>query len=242
MEQAKAIFYILIEPWSKMSFKWGNRRAGKWVKKNEKDPVEEKYPFEKRHQYITKKLKTFTKRRGIKVTTEGRDYLPKGGYIIAPNFTNRNTIPVLYSALGETREVIFVFDKVSGNKKFPGYAKASNSFIVDWTKPEEAANTIHAAATYAKTFNKALVLFPEGTPNEGKGLKEFNSIVYEVAKKHFMPVVPTSISNLEKVNYRDLKITKVHTTFHTVMKPMQFMNLKPERFNLLIKDKIESKL
>jgi hypothetical protein len=40
-------------------------------------------------------------------------------------------IPVLYTALGEEKELVFVFDKQTGKKKFPGYAKASNSFYVD---------------------------------------------------------------------------------------------------------------
>jgi hypothetical protein len=101
------------------------------MKKNDKDPIEEKYDFERRHQYITKKLKTFIRRRGVNITTEGRDYLPKGAYILTPNFTSSLAIPAMYAALGEEREAVFVFDKQTGEQKFPGYAKASNSFFVD---------------------------------------------------------------------------------------------------------------
>jgi hypothetical protein len=101
------------------------------MKKNEKNPAEDKFSYERRHEYIVKKMRTFTRRMGIKVKSIDRDLLPKGSYILTPNFTNVLAINSLYTSLGMDRPIVFVFDKKVGQKKFPGYAAASDSFYVD---------------------------------------------------------------------------------------------------------------
>jgi 1-acyl-sn-glycerol-3-phosphate acyltransferase len=97
----------------------------------------------------------------------------------------------------------------------------------------KAANTINAAAAFAKANNRALVIFPEHTPS--KELRDFGPRAFKIAQKFFLPIVPVSISNLDKVNYRDLKLTDVKVKFHKPMKPMQFMNLKADRIANLVK-------
>jgi hypothetical protein len=49
-----------------------------------------------------------------------------------------------------------------------------------------------------------------------------------------------SVKNLEKAGKG--KITNVKLTFHDVIKPMNLMNMKADRFNKIIKDKIQSKI
>ena len=226
MEKLTAIRLMLIEPWTFTSFKWGNRRLKKWMKKNAKSTIEDKYPFEQRQEYIWKKFRTYTRRRGIIIKTQDRDYLPRGAFIAVPNFTNNLAFGTLTTAFGGDRGVVFALPKGEWEKKYQGFAKASNSFFIDYSNEEKAMASLNAATTYAKNFNRILVLFPEQTPH--KELGEFNPYVFRLAQKYFLPIVPTTIKNLNDVNYRDLELTKVKVVFHTVMKPMKMMNLKPE--------------
>ena len=226
MEKLTAIRLMLLEPWTFTSFKWGNRRLKKWMKKNAKSTIEEKYPFERRQEYIWKKFRTYTRRRGIIIKTKDRDYLPRGAFIATPNFTNNLAFGTLTTAFGGDRPVVFALPKGQWEKKYQGYAKASNSFFIDYDNEEKARASLNAAASYAKNFNRILVLFPEQTPH--KELGEFNSYAFRLAQKYFLPIVPTTIKNLDQINYRDLKITKVKVVFHSVLKPMKLMNLSTE--------------
>lgn len=222
------------QPWTELSYANGARRMKKFLKKNEKDPVEEKHPMEKRFSYTIKKFNNYQRRKGVKIKTEGKEYLPKGAYIVAPNLTNAKDYELVMAAMGEERNSTVILDDEHRKLKGAGYLKGINAFFRNEGNKEQ----VHSAATsWAKSFNRALIFFPESKASQE--VTKFSVEPFELAKKFFMPIVPVTIKGSRDALSQG---GTVNITFHRAIKPMQITTQKPERVSQLAQNKVESAL
>lgn len=227
---------LLKTPLAEIKYAGSNKRMKKFIKKNEKDPVDEKYPLRKRQAYSMKKFGSYFKMKGIKITHTGREFLPKGTYIMVPNYTTDLDYQIIMAAMGEERRATVVLDDTKRKAKGSGFVKGFSGFYSK-NRLDKEDQSINAATSWAKSFNTPIIMFPEKELSDE--ITEFSVVPFELAKKFFLPVVPVTISGSRQAI---AKGGSVKITFHSPIKPMQITAQKPERVAHNIKTKVEQAL
>lgn len=229
------IFKLISKPWAAIAHTNGSRRMKRFLKKNDKDPVEEKHPISKRYTYTVKKFTKYLNRNGIKVVHTGRDFLPKGAFILAPNNTNDLDWHAIISAMGSERKTTVLLPVSAKKGKSSSYLKGINGFF---TNSQDSNDQVtNAATSWSKSFNTAIIMFPEESPSNE--ITEFSVTPFEMAKKFFLPVVPVTITGSDKAAK---KSGKIKIKFHSAIKPMQITTQKPDRVAKLVQKQVSKDL
>lgn len=223
----------LLKPLTEYRFSRGAKRMKKFVKKNEKNPIDEKHPYEKRYKYTLKKFNKYLKGNGIEVKHKGKDYLPRGSFMLVANYTTPIDFATIMIAMGEERKAVVLQNKEDQKRKrLAGYLWGINGFYSeDRSNPEDKVT--NAATSWSKSNNRSIIMFPEFTPSDN--VEEFSVVPFEMAKKFFIPIVPVTIKGSKEAMENGGKITVI---FHDVIKPMQLATQKPQRVSQMVSQRI----
>lgn len=239
MEYIRNTFRMLVG-WFTMglSIWWGSTRMNKWVKKNKKEQNPNLYPFNERFEYLRKKSKGVTKRMGIIVKVEGLENIPKGGAWIVPNHTSNLDSIYLPIAFGGKTEIVPVAKESLNDKKIAGkYMRGIDAMFLDTDSPRQALTLLTGAAQYAKTRNRSVVVFPEGTRSFTTELLDFKNGTFKFPQKYFLPIIPVTITGtLQAKKFFKFKSSIVTVNIHEPIKPINHSKKPTEVVGRQIKD------
>lgn len=144
-----------------------------------------------------------------RLTVSGREHLPDGPYIIAPN--HRSYLDTPFAGAIDWHRMRFMGkQEMWDNKVFGWIFSALGSFPVNRGSADREA--LKRAIESLET-GEPLVLFPEGTRKSGPEIQPlFDGATY-VALKAGVPIVPVGIAGSERVMPRGAKLIyprKVH--------------------------------
>jgi 1-acyl-sn-glycerol-3-phosphate acyltransferase len=144
-----------------------------------------------------------------RLTVSGREHLPDGAYIIAPNHRSYLDTPFV-GAIGWRRFRFMGKQEMWKNRYFGWIFSALGSFPVNRGSADREALKRSIDVLLA---GDPLVLFPEGERKQGPEVQPlFDGVVY-VAIKAGVPIVPVGIGGSEKVMPKGSKFVyprKVH--------------------------------
>ena len=239
MEYIRNTFRMLVG-WFTMglSIWWGSTRMNKWVKKNKKEQNPNLYSFNERFEYLRKKSKGVTKRMGIIVKVEGLENIPKGGAWIVPNHTSNLDSIYLPIAFGGKTEIVPVAKESLNDKKIAGkYMRGIDAMFLDTDSPRQALTLLTGAAQYAKTRNRSVVVFPEGTRSFTTELLDFKNGTFKFPQKYFLPIIPVTITGtLQAKKFFKFKSSIVTVNIHEPIKPINHSKKPTEVVGRQIKD------
>lgn len=224
-----------------VAFWWGSTRMRKWVKKNKKEQDPNLYPFNERFDYLRKKSKGVAKRLGVRVKVEGLENIPKGGAWITPNHTSNLDSVYLAIALGGKTQIVPVGKQSLADQRMVGaYLKGVDGMFLDTNSPRQALTLLTGAAQYAKTRNRSVVVFPEGTRSFTTELLDFKNGTFKFPQKYFLPIVPITITGtLQAKKFFKFKSSIVTVTIHEPIKPIDHSKKPTEVVGKKIKETMQ---
>lgn len=216
----------------------------KWIKKNKKEQDPNLYPFDERFDYLRKKAKGVIKRLGITVKVVGLENIPKGGAWIAPNHTTNLDSLFLPIALGGKTQIVPIAKDSLAKKRIAGrYLNGVDGMFLDTNSPRQALTLLTGAAQYAKTRNRSVVVFPEGTRSFTTELLDFKNGTFKFPQKYFLPIVPITITGtLQAKNYFKFKNSIVTVNIHEPIKPIDHSKKPTEVIGKRIKATMQNTL
>ncbi|MBI5560002.1 MAG: 1-acyl-sn-glycerol-3-phosphate acyltransferase, partial [Deltaproteobacteria bacterium] len=137
---------------------------------------------------------------GVRVEIKGIENIPPSPVTFVSNHKGAFDIPVLQASL--PLQFRWVATRGLFNIPLVGWAMRLAGYIaIDRTDAGEAVKSIGKAAERIKRGTSVLV-FPEGTRNEGERLLPFKRGVFLLSVRSGAPVVPVAIKGTEKVMKR----------------------------------------
>jgi len=107
-----------------------------------------------------------------------------------------------------------------------------NCLMLDRQNPKEGLKTILKGIEYIKN-GKSIVIFPEGTRNEGDGLLKFHAGSFKLAEKTNCKIIPMTQNNTDNVLETHMPFIKKAQTVIEFGKPIEVASMpKEERRNL----------
>ena len=225
-------------------------RAKKVAKKIRKDGEDgTRYPEQWKNDYIVKTLAKVTKLINVEVEVIGWENLPKAPAIIAPNHASLWDPALIMIALKDVRpgndyknvQSVFLAKKeMAKNRRTKGFTKIMNTFYIDRKNPRASLKNMDEFAQYSKDNKKMAVVFPEGTRSKDGNINEFKAGAFRMAKKTFIPIIPTTINNsLSISNLSRSKKLKVQVIFGKPLKPMSFISFTTKDLAAKVQKEVE---
>lgn len=142
-------------------------------------------------------------RIAFNIKIEGKENIPEGAFIIAPNHRTNADPPVVAIAAGYSRYAFIAKEELFKSKLFGGLIKWLGAFPVSRGKGDSGA--IDVSIEKLKE-GRRLVIFPEGTRSKTGKVGRGKTGVALIAAKSGYTVVPAGIIFGEKLHFRS-KIT-----------------------------------
>ncbi len=180
---------------------------------------------------------------GVRVIIKGRENLPEEGStcVFAVNHKGALDIPVLQAYL--PYDFKWIAKKSLFYIPFVGWAMGLAGYIPIDRK--------HGGRAYVKSINDAIrrvkggvsvIIFPEGTRHQGKGLLPFKKGGFVIATRSGSPVVPVAISGTEKVMKKGSLVIKPATVRVNIGSPIESRGLDDRSLCELTREKMEALL
>ena len=123
------------------------------------------------------------------------------------------------------QSVFLAKKEISKNRRVKGFTKIMDTFYIDRKNPRASLKAMEDFSQYSKDEKKMAVIFPEGTRTKDGKINEFKAGAFRMAKKSFVPIVPTTINNAFSIsNLSRTKTLKVQVIFGKAMKPISFIS------------------
>jgi 1-acyl-sn-glycerol-3-phosphate acyltransferase len=171
---------------------------------------------------------------GIKVRVNGKENIPvhKSGYVVICNHESNFDIPVLMATLPFTPAFVAKAELM----RFPfirSWMKAMECLPIDRDNPRESRRKI-IRRIKNKGMNQ-IVLFPEGTRNRGKNMKEFKTGSLKLIFHNQLEILPVSINGTHKAfeERNNIHPAEVLLSFHHVIFTSDY---QPKDFQLFFND------
>lgn len=181
----------------------------------------------------------------MRVKVEGRNNVdPKQSYIITPNHQSMYDIFALYGWLGI--DIRWVMKKEL--KKIPGLGIGSEKvghIFLDRSNQRAALKSLEEAKGKLKN-GTSVVIFPEGTRNNGKELLPFKRGAFKLALDLELPILPITIKGTNKIlsGHKTLDIFPGKANIY-IHEPISVNGYTSENIRYLmdnVKEKLASKL
>ena len=174
---------------------------------------------------------------GVRIERTGEMDLPKGGVLFVSNHEGFGDIPAFMDAVPEKQ---FGFVAKGELLKLPIFAKwivRIRSLMLEREDPREAIRIFDEGADMLKR-GFSMVIFPEGTRAQGKGMKPFAKGSLRMAFRAGAPIVPVAIHGswdcFESAGYPRPGVVRFHA-----FPPIETANLE-RQMEAEISDRIEA--
>lgn len=179
----------------------------------------------------------------FRLKSNGKENIPKGPAIIAPN--HQSYLDAFFATAflqnKELRQTFFYAKRKHVKSKFMSFmAGKHNVIIVDLA--EGLKESIQKLATVLKE-NKKVVIFPEGTRTSTGKIGDFKKTFAILSKELNVPIVPVAIEGAYRALPRGKKIPRIFTKVHVTYMPPVYPG--SSNFNELankVKNKIAEKV
>ena len=130
---------------------------------------------------------------GTRVTVEGAERIdPTGSYVFVGNHTSNLDIPVIMGKLPVSTRFL-AKKEIFKVPVLGGAMRAIHMVETDRRLGPAAHRAINEQVATVVTEGLSLMVFPEGTRSEGRGMLPFKKGAFRIAVDNEMPVVPVSI-------------------------------------------------
>ncbi len=195
------------------------------------------------HELPKRWSKGIMKRSGSTVYITGQQYIPKGPVLFVSNHVGDFDIPVL---LGYIEKPFGFISKIE-IKKMPiirEWMEMISCIFIDRKNRKQAIQSIREGSHLLKKGH-SLLIFPEGTRNKGKGLKEFKTGGIRMAKDAEVPIVPIAIrgtASMFENHSWGIKPSHIHVEVLPPIPAASIINRDVKELSCEIQSKIQSSL
>ncbi|HEX7219325.1 MAG TPA: AMP-binding protein [Burkholderiales bacterium] len=140
----------------------------------------------------------FLRLTGLQVLVRGRENIPPGPVVLAPNHTSYLDALVLVSVLGPRDFAFIAKREFLGNPLMRLLLGGFGCVFVERFDVQAAAGGADEMLAAAKG-GRSLVIFPEGTLQRRPGLMAFRTGAFQVAAQAGVPVVPVALRGVRSV-------------------------------------------
>ncbi len=151
--------------------------------------------WKKARKYVSGFFRKELKIAGCKVTALGKENIPEGSCLFVGNHRSYFDILVYHETIGKPAG--FIAKKEM--KKVPLlnlYMTDIGCLFLDRDDIKQGLATINEGAEFLK-MGHSMILFPEGTRNQGDELLPFKEGGYKMAEKAKCPIVPVAVSGTD---------------------------------------------
>ncbi len=128
---------------------------------------------------------------GAKITTEGKENIPQGPVVFVGNHQGYFDIPLMITQLDKPNPLI-AKKEIQKIPMIRSWMEQLRCIFLDREDPRQSMDSLKQAQELLKQ-GYSVVIFPEGTRNNGKELGEFKAGAIRIATRTGVPIVPVCI-------------------------------------------------
>ena len=217
---------LIAFPFRALYMLYGARRLRKWMKKNEKMQDPNYHDYEKRWEYVYKKMKGFSTTLGVKIVVEGKDNIPKSSFMLVANHSTNFDAFYIIPALGLEHPSTAIAKHTLKDSVVRGYFQATEAFYVYQNNARKSLQNFNRAGEWAKKNGRGVTIFPEGKRVWNAQIEEFRSASFKLSHRNYLAIIPTSIvGTVEARKWFSLKTRTVTVKFHPPIKSSEALKL-----------------